>query len=221
MSCSHHEGRGERNHDERQDHPGDSCLEMVTQKIRRTMNKLTTYIRIGHFFAVIFLFGLSACTGKQAKQSIKSIMVEKKWAKDCNKDSKIHILASNARFANGEKVLTNKQEYIKISEDFINDVEALVTKYLDKKDKDHYIDKRNNTLNFYFRQYLCYKENGYLFVFANLYAYRITRYDVNATTAFASNPNITVINPLKGNNKDYKILLVNLSEKSICSFMKK
>ena len=120
-----------------------------------------------------------------------------------------------------KKFLTNKQEYIKISEDFINDVEVLFTKYLEKKDKDHYIDKRNNTLNFYFRQYLCYKENGHLFVFANLYAYRITRYDVNATDAFASNPNITVINPLKGNNKDYKILLVNLSEKSICSFMKK
>ena len=72
------------------------------------MNKLTTYIRIRLFFAVIILFGLSACTGKQAKQSIRSIMVEKKWAKDCDKDSKIHILASNARFANGEKVLINR-----------------------------------------------------------------------------------------------------------------
>ena len=178
-------------------------------------------IRIGLFFAVMILSGLSACTGKQAKQNIRPIMVEKKWAKDCDKDSKIHILASNARFANGEKVLTNKQEYIKISEDFINDVEALVTKYLDKKYKDHYFDKRNNPLNFYFRQYLCYKENGHLFVFVNLYAYRITRYDINTTNAFASNPNITVINPLKGNNKDYKILIVNLAEKSICSFTKK
>ena len=46
----------------------------------------------------------------------------------------------------------------------------------------------------YFRQYLCYKENMHLFVFANLYAYS------------------------NGNNKDYKMLLVNLSERSICSF---
>ena len=31
----------------------------------------------------------------------------------------------------------------------------------------------------YFRQYLCYKENMHLFVFANLYAYRTTKYEIN------------------------------------------
>ena len=51
--------------------------------------------------------------------------------------------------------------------------------------------------------------------------YILKRYDINTTNAFASNPNIDVINPLNGNTKDYKILLVNLSEKSICSFTKK
>ena len=57
----------------------------------------------------------------------------------------------------------------------------------------------------------------HLFVFANLYAYRTTKYEINTTNAFADNPNNHVINPLIGNNKDYKMLLVNLSERSICS----
>ena len=130
--------RGERNHDKRQDHTGDSCLEMVTQKIRRTMNTPTTFIRIELFFAAIILFGLSACTSKQAKQNTRPIMVEKKWAKDCNNDSKIHILAYNAQLTNGEKVLTHKQEYIKMTKDCLNDVETLIAKYLDEKDKNHY-----------------------------------------------------------------------------------
>lgn len=44
---------------------------------------------------------------------------------------------------------------------------------------------------------------------------------MNTTNAFASNPYVDVINPLKGNNKDYKMLIVNLSERSVCSFNKK
>lgn len=166
------------------------------------------------YFIFIVLIGLSACTGKQTESNVKSITVEKKWAKDCDKDSKIHILADNAHFANGEKVLTSKQTYINMSKDCLNEVETLVAKYLDSKDNEHYLGK-NNTLDYYFRQYLCYKENKRIFVFVNLYAYRITRYDTNTTTAFASNPSVDVINPLKGNNKDYKILIVNLSERSI------
>ena len=169
------------------------------------------------YFIVIILFCLYACKGEQKEQQIKSIMIEKKWAKDCSNDSKIHILSSNAQFTSGEKVLTDKQEYMQMTKDEINNVETLVAKYLDDKDKNHYSNK-NNTLDCYFRQYLCYKENMHLFVFANLYAYRITRYEINTTNAFADNPNNQVINPLNGNNKDYKILIVNLSEKSICGF---
>lgn len=82
---------------------------------------------------------------------------------------------------------------------------------------EHLLNK-NNTIDCYFRQYLCYKENMHLFVFANLYAYRTTKYEINTTNAFADNPKNHVINPLIGNNKDYKMLLVNLSERSICSF---
>lgn len=172
------------------------------------------------YLIIIILFGLSACTGKQTKQNTKSIKIEKKWAKDCNKDSKIHILAYNAQLTSGKKVLTKKQKYIRMTKDCINDVENLIVKYLDEKDNNHYFDNKNNTLDYYFRQYLCYKENKDFFVFANLYAYRITRYEINTTNAFASNPVINVINPLMGNNKDYKILIVNLSKRSICSFAK-
>ena len=94
-----------------------------------------------------------------------------------------------------------------MTNDCIYNVETLVAKYLDEKDKNHYSNK-NNTID---------KENMHLFVFANLYAYRTTKYEINTTNAFADNPNNHVINPLIGNNKDYKMLLVNLSERSICS----
>lgn len=94
------------------------------------------------YFIVIILFGLSACTGKQTEQNAKSIRVEKKWAKDSDKDSKIHILAYNAQFISGKKVLTNKQKYIKMTKGCINDVEALLAKYLDEKDSDHYFAKK-------------------------------------------------------------------------------
>ena len=75
-----------------------------------------------------------ACTGKQTEQNLKSIRIEKKWAKDCNQNSKIHILASNAQLINGNRVLTSNQKYIKMTEDCINDVETLIFEYLDKKD---------------------------------------------------------------------------------------
>ena len=106
---------------------------------------------------------------------------------------------------------------MQMTKDCIYNVETLVAKYLDDKDKNHYSNK-NNTIDCYFRQYLCYKENMHLFVFANLYAYRITKYEINTTNAFVDNPKNHVINPLNGNNKDYKMLLVSLSERSICSF---
>lgn len=184
-------------------------------------SKISKYIRIGFLFAVIILFCLSACTCKQTERNLQSMKVEKKWAIGCSKDSKIHILPYNAQFLNGERVLSIKQTYIKMTKECMNDIEALITKYLEERDHAHYCDKKNNTLDFYFRQYLCYKENTQLFVFVNLYAYRITRYEINTNNVFANNPNIHVINPLNGNNKDYKILIVNLSEKSICSFNKK
>lgn len=106
-----------------------------------------------------------------------------------------------------------------MTKDCIYNVETLVAKYLDDKDKNHYSNK-NNTIDCYFRQYLCYKENMHLFVFANLYAYRTTKYEINTTNAFADNPKNHVINPLNGNNKDYKMFIVDLSEKSIHCFTK-
>ena len=169
------------------------------------------------YFIVIILFCLYACKGERKEQNTNSTIIEKKWAKDCCNASKIHVLSSNAQFANGKKVLTNKQEYMQMTKDCIYNVETLVAKYLDDKDKNHYSNK-NNTIDCYFRQYLCYKENMHLFVFANLYAYRTTKYEINTTNAFADNPKNHVINPLNGNNKDYKMLSVNLSERSICSF---
>ena len=162
------------------------------------------------YFIVIILFCLYACKGERKEQNTNSTIIEKKWAKDCSNDSKIHVLSSNAQFANGKKVLTNKQEYMQMTKDCIYNVETLVAKYLDDKDKNHYSNK-NNTIDCYFRQYLCYKENMHLFVFANLYAYRITKYEINTTNAFADNPKNHVINPLNGNNKDYKMLLVNFT----------
>lgn len=72
-------------------------------------------------------------------------------------------------------------------------------------------------LNNYFKQYLCYKEKGQVFVFVNLYAYRTTTYanEGNVTHTFAENPNTTVINPKKGTDTNYMIILVNLTQKAV------
>lgn len=48
-----------------------------------------------------------------------------------------------------------------MTKDCIYNVETLVAKYLEDKDKNHYSNK-NNTIDCYFRQYLCYKENMHL-----------------------------------------------------------
>lgn len=87
------------------------------------------------YFIVIILFCLYACKGERKEQNANSTIIEKKWAKDCSNDSKIHVLSSNAQFANGKKVLTNKQEYMQMTKDCIYNVETLVAKYLDNKEK--------------------------------------------------------------------------------------
>lgn len=89
------------------------------------------------------MFCLYACKGERKEQNTNSTIIEKKWAKDCSNDSKIHVLSSNAQFANGKKVLTNKQEYMQMTKDCIYNVETLVAKYLDDKDKNHYSNKNN------------------------------------------------------------------------------
>ena len=89
------------------------------------------------YFIVIILFCLYACKGERKEQNTNSTIIEKKWAKDCSNDSKIHVLSSNAQFANGKKVLTNKQEYMQMTKDCIYNVETLVAKYLEDKDKNH------------------------------------------------------------------------------------
>ena len=44
---------------------------------------------------------------------------------------------------------------------------------------------------------------------------RQKKYDVHTTAVFASNPRKTVINPLKGNNKFYMLVWINLSHKAV------
>jgi hypothetical protein len=90
------------------------------------------------YFIVIILFCLYACKGERKEQNTNSTIIEKKWAKDCSNDSKIHVLSSNAQFANGKIVLTNKQEYMQMTKDCIYNVETLVAKYLDDKDNGQY-----------------------------------------------------------------------------------
>lgn len=162
--------------------------------------------------AIFLLSLLFACTGKQTSPNYR---VEKTWAKDQEQGFKVHVLKKNALFVNGKHVLGKGQKYIEKTEYEIDNVESLVADYLEKNDKYHYVDRQNKILPCYFRQYLCYEEKRQIFVFVNIYAYRTIKYDTHTTNAFASNPSETVINPLKGNNKDYKMLLVNLSEKLV------
>ena len=44
------------------------------------------------YFIVIILFCLYACKGERKEQNTYSTIIEKKWAKDCSNDSKIHVL---------------------------------------------------------------------------------------------------------------------------------
>ena len=171
--------------------------------------KQILFISLSAIFLLILLF---ACTGKQTNPNYR---VEKTWAKDQEQSSKVHILKKNAQFANGKYVLGKGQKYIEMTENDMKEVDSLVEKYLYRNVCIERLDKDSNELSCYFRQYLCYEENRQTFVFVNLYAYRTTKYDTNTTNAFADNPSETVINPLKGNTKDYKMLLVNLSEKTI------
>lgn len=165
--------------------------------------------------SVIFLLSLLfACTGKQTAPNYR---VEKTWAKDQKRSSKVHVLKKNAQFTNGKRVLGKGQKYIEMTEADIKEVDSLVEKYLYRHVSIEYLDKDSNELSCYFRQYLCYEENRKTFVFVNLYAYRTTKYDTKTTNAFADNPSEIVITPMEGNIKWYKLLLVNLSEKMIKS----
>ena len=154
--------------------------------------------------AIFLLSLLFACTGKQINPNYR---VEKTWAKDHERSSKVHVLKKNAQFANGKRVLEKGQKYVEMTEADIKEVDSLVEKYLYRNVSIEHLDKDSNTLSFYFRQYLCYEENRKIFVFVNLYAYRATKYDTRTTNAFADNPSEIVINSMEGNIKGYMILL--------------
>lgn len=173
--------------------------------------KQILFISLSAIFLLILLF---ACTGKQTTSNYR---VEKTWAKNQEQSSKVHVLKKNAQFANGKRVLYKGQKYIEMTENDMKEVDLLVEKYLYRNICWENVGRGSNGLSCYFRQYLCYEENRQTFVFVNLYAYRTTKYDTKTTNAFADYPSEVVINPLKGNTKDYKILLVNLSEKTINS----
>ena len=89
-------------------------------------------------------------------------------------------------------------------------VDFLSDKYLIDK-----VVNNNDILELYFRQYFCYESNKDTILLVNLYAYKTKKYDVHPTAVFASNPRKTVINPLKGNNKFYMLVWINLSHKAV------
>lgn len=173
--------------------------------------KQILFISLSAIFLLSLLF---ACTGKQTNPNYR---VEKIWAKDQKQNLKVHVLKKNAQFSNGKRVLYKGQKYIVMIENDMKEVDSLLEKYLYRNVCRENAGRGSNELSCYFRQYLCYEENQQSFVFVNLYAYRTTKYDTKTTNVFADNPSEVVINPLKGNTKDYKILLVNLSEKTINS----
>ena len=55
------------------------------------------------YFIVIILFCLYACKGERKEQNINSIIIEKKWAKDCSNDSKIHVYRLMLNLQMGKK----------------------------------------------------------------------------------------------------------------------
>ena len=77
--------------------------------------------------AIFLLSLLFACTGKQINPNYR---VEKTWAKDQERSSKVHVLKKNAQFANGKRVLEKGQKYVEMTEADIKEVDSLVEKYL-------------------------------------------------------------------------------------------
>ena len=63
--------------------------------------------------AIFLLSLLFACTGKQINPNYR---VEKTWAKDQERSSKVHVLKKNAQFANGKRVLEKGQKYVEMTE---------------------------------------------------------------------------------------------------------
>lgn len=168
-------------------------------------------------YSILILVCLCACSNKQTNKKISSpkFYIEKIWAKDSPSYSKFEILQEKAEWGNGRRLLSENQVYRKITPIDLKYGDSLLVDFLsDKKLIDKVVNK-NNILKLYFRQYFCYESNKDVMLLVNLYAYETKRYDAHTATVFASNPRKIVINPLKGNNKFYMLVLINLSNKAV------
>lgn len=171
-------------------------------------------------YMIIFVLSclLAACAGKQTKHNEmqNTRHIDTIWAKYCDGlHNEPHFLKQDASYQDGKKALKKGQKAIGLTSDIVKETDRLIMAWLERNDKLSSTNSR--VLNNYFKQYLCYKEKGQVFVFVNLYAYRTTTYanEENVTHTFAENPNTTVINPKKGTDTNYMILLVNLTQKTV------
>lgn len=171
-----------------------------------------------YLIIVILSCLLAACAGKQTKHNEMhgTRHIDTIWAKYCDGlHNELHLLKQDASYQDGKKVLNKGQKAIGLTSDIVKETDRLIMAWLERNDELSSTNSR--VLNNYFKQYLCYKEKGQVFVFVNLYAYRTTTYvnEGNVTHTFAENPNTTVINPKKGTGTNYMILLVNLTQKTV------
>ena len=166
---------------------------------------------------MLILVCLFACSNRQTNKKMSSpkFYIEKIWAKDSPSYSKFEILQEIAEWGNGRRLLSGKQRYKEVTPTDLKYGDSLLVDFLSDK---YLIDKvvnNNDILELYFRQYFCYESNKDTMLLVNLYAYKTKKYDVHTTAVFASKPRKTVINPLKGNNKFYMLVLINLSHKAV------
>lgn len=168
-------------------------------------------------YSILILVCLFACSNKQThkKMSSPKFHIEKIWAKDSPSYSKFYILQELAEWENGIQLLGENHVYRKMTPIDMKYGDSLLVDFLSDKKLIDKVANKNNILKLYFRQYFCYENNKDVMLLVNLYAYETKRYDVHTATVFASNPRKIVINPLKGNNKFYMLVLINLSNKVV------
>lgn len=143
-------------------------------------------------------------------------LVVRRWAKDAPSDEKVYLLQRETTWMNDKPVLGAGQRYKEITEEELRFADSLLVGFLRKEGLADDDNGKKNILEQYYRQYLCYVEKGETYVLINLYAYYVDRHPSRYIDQIvAPCPSTIVIDPLKGNNKDYMRFLLDMDKRAL------
>lgn len=143
-------------------------------------------------------------------------LVIRRWAKDAPSDEKVYLLQRETTWMNRKPVLGAGQRYKEITEEELRLADSLLVGFLRKEGLADDDNGKKNILEQYYRQYLCYVEKGKTYVLINLYAYTVDRHPSRyIDQIIAPCPSTIVIDPLKGNNKDFMRFLLDMDKRAL------